>query len=112
MEQDLTKSVINLGKQMSDPDKATAKMAKVAMERYVHAQGRPGANKNDRQSVIEGLMTVAKDRTAYSRMARAHAIRLLGYIGGRGEERNLESLEKDPEIGENARMARERIRRA
>jgi hypothetical protein len=109
---ELTSRIVDLANRMADPDKIKAKMAKVAMERLVHAQARPGANKKDRQSVNDGLLMVAKEEKNYSRMTRAHALRLLGYIGGRGEERALGSLEKDPELGEDARMARERIRRA
>jgi hypothetical protein len=108
---ELTSRILDLANRMADPDKIKAKMAKVALERLVHAQGRPGAKKEDRQSVLDGLLTVAKEGKNYSRMTRSHALRLLGYIGGRGEERTLGSLEKDPEIGEDARMARERIRK-
>lgn len=111
MMDELTSQVLDLANRMADPDKIKAKMAKVAMERLVHAQARPTAIKKDRESVINGLLTVAKESKTYSRMTRAHAIRLLGFIGGRGEERALGSLENDPEIGEDARMARERIRR-
>lgn len=111
MMDELTSRIVDLANRMADSDKVKAKMAKVAMERLVHVQARPGANKDDRKSINQGLLTVAKDGKAYSRMTRANAIRLLGFIGEGGEERALGSLEKDPEIGEDARMARERIRR-
>jgi aconitase B len=111
MREELASRILDLANRMADPDKVKAKMAKVAMERLVHVNARPGVNKNDRQSVNEGLLTVAKETRNHSRMTRAHAIRLLGYIGGGSEERALGSLEKDPELGEDARMARERIRR-
>lgn len=111
MMDELTSRIMDLANRMADPDKAKAKMAKVAMEKLVHVQARPDGNKKDRESVAKGLLSVAKDGNAYSRMTRAHAIRLLGYIGAGSEERALGALEKDPEVGEDARMARERIRR-
>ena len=95
---------------MGGSDKARAKAAKLALEQVAHNAARPGAPKAERQTTIAGLLEVA--RSSRPRLARAHALRLLGLIGGKVEERALSSLERDPEIGEDARMARERLHRS
>ena len=54
------------------------------------------------------------DRLQLGAMARAHALHLLGFAGNgsRTENQLLTQLENDPQIGEDARMARQRIRSA
>jgi hypothetical protein len=95
---------------MASADKATAKAAKLALEKLAHAAGAPRAGAGQRRETLRALSEIALSRRP--RLVRAHALRLLGLIGGRAEEKVLASVERDPEVGEDARMARERIRRA
>ena len=94
---------------MASPDKAMAKLAKKYMEETVHDAARPGAPASYRKKTVADLLAVVRSKRP--RMVRAHALRLLGLIGGKPEEKLLALIERDPEVGEDARMARERLRR-
>jgi hypothetical protein len=100
---------------LAHPDKAIAKAARAAMERFVHSKmspekgkGRP--NSGIRDTVAENLLAIAA--SSRPRIARAYALTLYGFAGNgsAGEETILNTLEKDKEIGEDARMARQRVR--
>ena len=95
---------------MASPDKARAKLAKKYMEATVHDAARPDAPRAYRKKTIADLLAVI--RSGRPRLVRAHALRLLGLIGGRSEEKLIAPLESDKEVGEDARMARERLRRS
>jgi hypothetical protein len=108
----LTSRVFDLANQMADADKVKAKAAKRELERAAHLAARPGGTKKDRETLIAALLEVVKGEKTYAPVARAHAARLLGFIGGKGEERALAPYEKDAAISDDIYMARERIRRA
>lgn len=95
---------------MASSNKVIAKVAKKYMEETVHDAARPGAPKTYRKKTIADLLAVV--RSNRPRLVRAHALRLLGLIGGKTEEKLLAPLEADREVGEDARMAHERLRRA
>jgi hypothetical protein len=102
---------------MNNADKAIAKAAKAAMERLVHGtltpeQGKGKPNSGVREQATEQLLQIAA--SSRPRLTRAHALHLLGFTGNgsRTEEQILRPLENDPQISEDIRMARQRIRSA
>jgi hypothetical protein len=102
-------SPVSLADIMASPDPATAKAAKLALEKLAHAAGAPRAGAVQRRETLQALREIALSKRP--RLVRAHALRLLGLIGARPEAQALAPVERDPEVGEDARMARERIRR-
>ena len=98
---------VSLADAMGSPDPATAKAAKLALEKFTHAAGAPRAGAAQRRETLRALREIALSKRP--RLVRAHAIRLLGLIGGKPEAQALAPLERDPELGDNAHMARERI---
>ncbi len=102
-------SLISLADAMASTDPQVAKAAKLALEKLAHAAGAPRASAAQRRETLRALSTVALSQRP--RLVRAHALRLLGLIGGPGEVKALAPLEKDPQLGDDARMARERIQR-
>jgi hypothetical protein len=102
-----------LADRMGDPDPTTAKAAKLAMERLVHrnlapAEGEDRPDDAARTAVADALLEIA--RAPRPRLVRAHALYLGGFAGDGRHEKALSALEKDPQVGEDARMARQRIR--
>jgi hypothetical protein len=98
---------------MGSADPAVAKAAKTAMERLVHLRLAPPAGTDRpgdiaRATFADGLLEIA--RSPRPRLTRAHALHLAGFAGDRRHEKALGALEKDPQVGEDARMARQRIR--
>jgi hypothetical protein len=98
---------------MGSPDPAIAKAAKAAMQRLVHLKlaSPAGTDRPDggaRTAVAESLLDIA--RSSRPRLVRAHALYLVGFTGDGRQEKTLSALENDPQVGENARMARQRIR--
>lgn len=91
---------------MASAHPAVSKAARLELERRVHAAARPGSDRRPTIGALRGIALAPRPR-----LVRAHALRLLGFIGDRRAERAIARLESDPEIGEDARMARERIRR-
>ncbi len=100
---------ISLADAMGSADPQAAKAAKLALEKFVHAAGAPRAGAAPRRETLRALSTVALSKRP--RLVRAHALRLIGLLGGPGEAKTLAPLEKDPQLGDDARMARERIQR-
>jgi hypothetical protein len=100
--------------QMGGPDPAAAKKAKAEMEQLVHLMLSPAPGKDwpegsVRARVADSLAEIA--RSDRPRVVRAHAIHLLGFAAsGRRDEDTLKALEKDPQVGDDARMARERMK--
>lgn len=98
---------------MGSADPATAKAAKSAMERFVHQSLAPPAGKDHpdgraRSGVADALREIAA--SPRPRLVRAHALALLGFAGDGRDERAIAGMEPDPDLGQNARMARRRIR--
>jgi HEAT repeat protein len=99
---------------MSHSDKAIAKAAKTAMERLTHgvlkpAPGKDKPNSDDgRGKAADQLVEIAM--SSRPRMTRAHALYLAGFAGERMHEALVADLEKDKDVGEDARMALQRMR--
>ncbi|MFY7953144.1 MAG: hypothetical protein ACOVT5_11615 [Armatimonadaceae bacterium] len=92
---------------MESDDPAASKQARLDLESVAHAAASPG-NRN-RGLVADALLNTLK--TKHSRLTRGHVLKLIGFVGERRHERSLSAFTKDPETGEDARMAQERIRR-
>lgn len=105
----MRETLLSLAETMASSDPVRAKAAKLAMAQQVHAACAPKKSSRDRAPLIKELLEIVS--SPRPRLVRAHAARLVGYIGGKGEEVALGKAESDPEIGEDVRMARERIRR-
>lgn len=88
----------------NDPD--VAKAAKEALIVIVHRAARPGAPLEAR-AAAERLAAVAAHPGP--RAVRADAIYLLGFVGGPASVPALARLLNDPDVGEEARMALQRI---
>lgn len=91
-------------------DPAIAKGAQQAMTDITHYACQPGF-RAERAGVADALLGIARDTTR-PRRVRAHALHLLGFAGGPVHAKAATVLEADPNIGEDARMACERIKRA
>ena len=94
---------------MAGPDLVKAKAAKLSMEKTIHVVCRPGGSKAIRADYLKELLEIVNSKRP--RMVRAHAARLVGLIGGRGDDKALAHLATDPEIKADIQMARERLRR-
>ena len=92
---------------MESDDPKTAKLARLELEALAHAAAAPG-NRN-RGPVVEALLASLKGKQ--SRQNRGHVLKLIGFVGERRHERAISAFTRDPETGEDARMAQERIRR-
>jgi len=102
-----------LADRMGDPDPAVAKAAKAAMEHLVHHKLAPVGGKDRPDgaaytAVADALLEIV--HAPRPRLVRAHALYLVGFAGDGPHEKALGALEKDPQVGEDARMARQRIR--
>jgi len=93
---------------MDAADPVAAKGARLALEGLTHKAAAPGKGA-DRAKVADALVAALAKRR--SRVARGHILRLVGFVGDRRHERALAAHERDNETGEDARLARERIRR-
>jgi hypothetical protein len=106
--QELSKEVAESLVLLRSGDPARIKEGKQRLERWAHHATRPNADKRERHDAANTLLAIIE--TPSPRPLRTFLIRLLGFIGDRDHERKLEAWERDPEIGEDVRMARERIR--
>jgi len=112
-EQESAAALPGLADLMGGADPAVAKTARAGMETLVHRVRAPppGKDRGDgaaRARTADALAQIA--RSSRPRMVRAHALYLLGFAGDGSHEKALAALEKDTEVGEDARMARQRIR--
>lgn len=100
-------AIAGLGDLASGPDKAVAKAARKALEDIAHHAARPGAKGKETQAVADqmALLTDAKR----PRALRAHALHLLGFVGRDKNVAGIARLLSDPQVGDDARMALERI---
>jgi hypothetical protein len=99
---------------MANSDKAIAKAAKTAMDRLTHTVLTPakGKDKPDssggRSKAADQLVEIAM--SSRPRMTRSHALYLVGFAGEKMHESFVAELEKDKDVGEDARMALVRMR--
>lgn len=99
-------AIAPLGELMASSDKGVAKAAGGAMETIAHHAARPGAGKEAQAAAAE-LMLLAQPK--HPRMVRSEALNLLGMVGDSRVVPGLAELLSDPEVGEDARLALERI---
>ncbi len=88
-------------------DKAVAKAAQKAMADIIHHAARPGAGGEAGQAAA-ALLNIAQAANR-PRAVRAHALYLLGFVASKTAAPVLKGLMTDREIGEDARMALDRI---
>ena len=98
-----------LADQMSGSDSVTSKAAKLELEVAAHAAAAPGQNVA-RAKAAKSLVDVAKSNRP--RLVRAHALRLIGFVGSKADAAAVAGLTKHPEIGQDAKIAIRRIQAA
>lgn len=98
-----------LADQMSSADPVASKAAKVEIETSAHAAAAPGQTAA-RTQAAKGLVAVATSNRP--RLVRAHALRLIGFIGSKADAAALTGITKHPEIGQDAKIAIKRIQSA
>jgi hypothetical protein len=86
------------------------KQSKNLLTAIIHDSVRPGAGKQERVRTIAALEKGIAVPT-HPRMLRAHLLYLLGCVGDSGCARRLAVLERDTQIGADAKMACERMLR-
>ena len=98
-----------LADQMSGTDPVSAKAAKHEMEVSSHATAAPGQGAA-RVKAAKALVDVAK--SSRPRLVRAHALRLIGFVGSKADAAAVAGLTKHPELGQDAKIAIKRIQSA
>jgi len=98
-----------LADQMSGTDPVASKAAKAELETSAHAAAAPG-QKAARAQAAKALVDVAKSNRP--RLVRAHALRLIGFVGSKADAAAVAGLTKHPEIGQDAKIAIKRIQAA
>ena len=106
----MRESLLSFADAMAGMDKVRAKAAKAAMAQAVHAACAPGSDKALRAALLKELLLILS--SSRPRLVRAHATALLGFIGSKADDKALARLTADPELKEDTRMARERLRRS
>ena len=106
----MRESLLSFADAMAGMDKVRAKAAKAAMAQAVHAACVPGSDKALRAALLKELSLILS--SSRPRLVRAHATALLGFIGSKADDKALARLTADPELKEDTRMARERLRRS
>ena len=101
-----TDLILPLGKVYAGSDQPAGKAAYEAIKRITYNAGRPGAV-TEAKAASESLLKLAS--ADYPRQVRADAIELLGIVASEAEAKPLADLMSDKEIGEDARLALERI---
>jgi hypothetical protein len=98
-----------LADQMSGSDSVTSKAAKLELEAAAHAAAAPGQTPA-RAKAAKALVDVAKSNRP--RLVRAHALRLIGFVGSKADASAVAGLSKHPELGQDAKIAIKRIQSA
>ena len=98
-----------LADQMSSTDPVASKAAKAELEIFAHAAAAPG-QKAARAQAAKALVDVAMSNRP--RLVRAHALRLIGFVGSKADAAAVAGLTKHPEIGQDAKIAIKRIQAA
>lgn len=106
----LPEPLLALAETMAGTDPVKAKAAKLEMAKLVHTACAPKRPGRERAAFLKQLSVLLDNRRP--RLVRAHAAQLIGYAGGKADDKALAKYASDPEIGEDILMARERIQRA
>jgi HEAT repeat protein len=101
-----TDALLPLGRVYAGTDSASGKAAFEAMKRIAYNAGRPGAPE-EAKAASESLLTLTS--AVHSRQVRADALELLGIVGSATEVKAIAALMDDKEVGEDARLALQRI---
>ena len=99
----------SLADTMASADLARAKAAKLQMANDIHVACAPGQPKAARATLLKELLLIVGSKRPH--LVRAHATRLVGYIGSKTDDKVLARFAADPEIKADIQMARERLRR-
>ncbi len=99
-------AVVPLGDLCASEDQGVAKAARGALQEVALYAGRPGAE-DEARAVSERLLLLTD--ASRPRSVRAHALHLLGFVADKRSTAPIARLLGDPEVGEEARMALERI---
>jgi hypothetical protein len=105
----MRETLLSLADTMSGADLVKAKAAKAIMAQQVHAACAPGGSAKLRAELLRELMAIFTSKRP--RLVRAHAIELIGFLGSKNDDKALARLAADPELKDNIKMARERLRR-
>ena len=100
----------SLADTMAGGDQVKAKAAMLQMTRDVHGAAAPGQPKAFRAALLKELLSIVASKRP--RMVRAHAARLVGYIGSKADDKPLARFAADPELKADIQMTRERLRRS
>lgn len=95
---------------MAGSDPVKAKAAKAELEKTVHAVCAPGRSKTIRNDYVKELLAILTSNRP--RLVRAHAVRLLGLAGSKSDDKALARFAADPNLRDDIKMARERLRRS
>lgn len=101
-----TDLILPLGMVYAGSDQASGKAAYEAIKKIVYNAGRPGAVAEAKSAADQLLRLAAPE---YPRFVRADALELLGVVASDTETSALGALIDDKDVGEDARMALERI---
>lgn len=101
-----TEALPALGRVYAGSDLAAGKAALEAMKKIAYNAGRPGA---DAEASAASGHLLALTGSEYPRRVRADALELLGIVGGGNEVSGIAALLDDKDVGEDARMALQRI---
>jgi HEAT repeat protein len=100
------RAVVPLGDLAASEDKGVAKAAQGALQEIAFYAGRPDAQDEARAVAEQLLLLTAPSRP---RAVRANALHLLGFVADKPLALAIARLSQDPEVGEDARMALQRI---
>ena len=101
-------AISTLGDLAASPNKGVAKAAKGALEEITHYAARPGAP-DEARDVSEQLLRLAESKQR-PREVRAHVLYLLGFVAADTRAiAGITAILPDNEVGEDARMALERL---
>jgi hypothetical protein len=102
-------SLLGYADLMAGSDKVKAKAAMLQMAQDAHGAAAPGQPKALRAELLKELLEIVGSKRP--RLVRAHAARLVGYIGSKGDDKALAKFAANPELKDDIQMARERLRR-
>jgi hypothetical protein len=98
-------AVVPLGDLLASQNPAIVKAARGALQDITHYAARPGVRSEARAVAAELLKLAGPDR---SRLVRAEALTLLGFVADAGDAPAIARLQEDRQVGQEARMALER----
>lgn len=99
-------SIAKLADAMMSADPVVSKAGKMDLEVAAHAAAAPG-NGPVRAVMASALVLVANSNRP--RLVRAHALKLIGFVGAKAHATGISKLSNHPEIGQDTKIAIRRI---